>query len=160
MRRFIRAERCGYWTLHLETVREMLPHFLATGHLAYAKYAHLYLQQMYDLENKMTHDEFQEFSSSGSFTIRRRPSAKLWTGVWNDMTIEQVLMRAMKSSGGITHGRGLIDSALSRWVLGKPSCIFLLLSYIIVSYIQLSLLEPCSGQWPNFEEASFGWWSM
>ena len=35
-----------------------------------------------------------------------------------------------------------------------------LLSYIIVSYIQLSLLEPCSGQWPNFEEASFGWWSM
>ena len=36
----------------------------------------------------------------------------------------------------------------------------LLLSYIIVSYIQLSLLEPCSGQRPNFEEASFGWWSM
>ena len=36
----------------------------------------------------------------------------------------------------------------------------LLLSYIIVSYCQISLLEPCSGQWPNFEEASFGWWSM
>ena len=71
----------------------------------------------------MTHDEFQEFSSSGTFTIRRRPSAKLWTVVWNDMTIEHVLMRAMKSSGGITRGRGLIDSALSRWVLGKPSCI-------------------------------------
>ena len=101
----------------------MIPHFLATGNLAYAKYVHLYLQQMSDLENKMTHDEFQEFSSSGTFTIRRMPSAKLWTGLWNDMTIEQVLMRAMKSSGGITHGRGLIDSALSRWVLGKPSCI-------------------------------------
>ena len=40
------------------------------------------------------------------------------------------------------------------------SCWLLLLLYIIVSYIQLSLLEPCSGQWPNFEEASFGWWSM
>ena len=33
------------------------------------------------------------------------------------------------------------------------SWLLLLLSYIIVSYIQLSLLEPCSGQWPNFEEA-------
>ena len=48
----------------------MIPYFLAAGHLAYAKYAHLYLQQMYDLENKMTQDKFHEFSSSGSFTIR------------------------------------------------------------------------------------------
>ena len=31
---------------------------------------------------------------------------------------------------------------------------------IIVSYCQLSLLEPCFGQWPNFEEANFGWRSM
>ena len=59
----------------------------------------------------MTQDECQEFSSSGSFTIRR--SAKLWAGVWSDMTIEQVLMRAMKSSGFLTHDRGLIDSALT-----------------------------------------------
>ena len=109
MRRFIRAERWGNWTLHLETVREMIPHFLAASYLAYAKYAHLYLQQMSDLENKMTEDGFHEFSSSGSFTIRR--SAKLWAGVWND--IEQVLMRAMRSSGCLTHDRGLIDSALT-----------------------------------------------
>ena len=120
MRRFIRAERCGNWALHLETVREMIPHFHAAGHLAYAKYAHLYLQQMSDLENKMTEDEFQEFSSSGSFTIRR--SDKLWAGVWSDMTIDQVLMRAMKTSGGLTRGRGLTDSVLSRWVLSMPSC--------------------------------------
>ena len=99
MRRFIRAERCGHLSLHLETVREMIPHFLAVGHLAYAKYAHLYLQQMSNLENKMTEDEVHEFSSSGSLTIRR--SAKLWAGVWNDMTIEQVLMLAMKSYGGM-----------------------------------------------------------
>ena len=30
----------------------------------------------------------------------------------------------------------------------------LLLSYTIVSYCQLCVLEPCSGQWPNFEEAA------
>ena len=33
--------------------------------------------------------------------------------MWSDITIEQVLMRAMKSSGCITHNRGLIDSALT-----------------------------------------------
>ena len=33
------------------------------------------------------------------------------------MTIEQVLMRSMKTSGGLTRGRGLTDSVLSRWIL-------------------------------------------
>ena len=48
-----------------------------------------------------------------------------------------------------------------RYFTGETrGCVILLLSYIIVSYIQLSLLEPCYCQWPNFEEASFGWWSM
>ena len=108
------------YKLYSMTVREMIPYFHAPGHLAYAKYAHLYLQQMSDLDIKMTQDEFQEFSSSGSFTIRC--SSKLWAGVWNDMTIEQVLMRAMKTSGGLTRGRGLTDSVLSRWVLSMPSC--------------------------------------
>ena len=28
------------------------------------------------------------------------------------------------------------------------------------NYCQLRLLEPCTGQWPNFEEARFVWWSM
>lgn len=27
--------------------------------------------------------------------------------VWMDMTLEQVLMRSMKTQGGLTHGRGL-----------------------------------------------------
>ena len=38
MCRFIRDERCGHWTLHLGTVREMIPNVHAAGHLAYAKY--------------------------------------------------------------------------------------------------------------------------
>lgn len=33
------------------------------------------------------------------------------------MTIEQVLMRSMKSSGGLTHGRGITQSVLSKWIL-------------------------------------------
>ena len=42
----------------------------------------------------------------------------------------------------------------------QQTILFLLLSHIIVSYYQLNLLEPCSGQWPKFEEASLGWWSI
>ena len=61
----------------------------------------------------MTQDELQEFSSSGSFTLRG--SAKLWAGVSGDMPIEQVFMRAMYTSEALTRGRGLTDSVLSRW---------------------------------------------
>ena len=78
----------------------MIPHVHAAGHLAYAKYAHLYLQQISEFLNKMTQDEFQELPSSGSFNIIR--SSKLWAGVWSDMTMKQVLMWAMKTSGGFT----------------------------------------------------------
>ena len=38
------------------------------------------------------------------------------------MTIEQVLMRAMKTSGGLTRGHGITESVVSRWVLGMPGC--------------------------------------
>lgn len=48
------AERTGNWTLYLQCVRRMLPYFHAAGHLAYAKAARLYLQQMNSLESKMT----------------------------------------------------------------------------------------------------------
>lgn len=51
-----------------------------------------------------------------AFTIRR--SEKFWSGLWSDLTIEQVLMRSMKSQGGLTHGRGISSSVLSRWTGG------------------------------------------
>lgn len=120
MRMFIRAERCGDWQLHLHCVQQMLPHFHAAGHLAYAKSAHLYLQQMMKLETRMTPEEYHKFTNEGYFTIRR--TNKLWAGIWSDMTIEQTLMRSMKTSGGLTHGRGVTDSVLSQWVLGMPIC--------------------------------------
>lgn len=120
MRMFIRAERCGDWQLHLHCVQQMLPHFHAAGHLAYAKSAHLYLQQMMKLETRMTPEEYNKFTTEGYFTIRR--TDKLWGGIWSDMTIEQTLMRSMKTSGGLTHGRGVTDSILSKWVIGMPIC--------------------------------------
>ena len=114
MRLFVRAERAGDWYLHLYAVKQMLPYLHAAGHLAYAKSAHLYVQQMEEL----TPEVRQIFVESGYFTIRR--SDKFWSGVWSDMTIEQVLMRAIKTSGGLTGGRGISDSTLTRWIKALP----------------------------------------
>ena len=114
IRIFIRAERCGDWKLHLYAVQQMLPYLHAAGHLHYAKSAHMYLQEMNKLEQILTPSHYQRFVVDGCFTVRR--SDKHWSGVWSDMTIEQVLMRAMKCTGGLTHGRGLSDATLNRLV--------------------------------------------
>ena len=45
-----------------------------------------------------------------------------WGGIWTDMTIEQVLMRAMNTSGGLTRGRRITESVVSRLLLGLPRC--------------------------------------
>jgi len=34
------------------------------------------------------------------------------------MTIEQTLMRSMKTIGGLAHGRGITDSTLNKWIQG------------------------------------------
>ena len=49
MRLFVRSERTGDWLLHLYAVKQMLPYLHVTGHLHYAKFAHLYVQQMEEL---------------------------------------------------------------------------------------------------------------
>lgn len=118
MKLFIQAERMGDWKLHLECVSKMLPFFHSAGHFFYAKSARLYLQDMLDLEKHMKSNEYLMFTG-GNFTIRR--SDKFWSGLWTDLTIEQVLMRSMKSQGGLTHGRGISSSVLARWSIGMVS---------------------------------------
>jgi hypothetical protein len=117
LKKFIQAERMGDWPLHLQCVRDMIPFFHAAGHLAYAKYSHLYLQDMMMLGNKMSEKEFKLFTNDGYFTIRR--SDKFWSGLWSDMTIEQTLMRSMKTSGGFTRGRGITEGVLAKWIDGS-----------------------------------------
>ena len=118
---FIRAERTGNWKLHINCVREIIPHFHAAGHLPYAKSARLYLQLMESLQHVMSTDEYELFTEKGYFTIRRTDD--FWAGNFSDQTIEQFLMRNLKSSGGITHGRGITDSTLTKWVHALPQCV-------------------------------------
>lgn len=115
VKQFIEAERMGNWQLHLDTIQKMLPYFHATGHFLYAKSAHLYVQDMLLLEEKMTPDEYEKFTTRGYFTIQRSDK---FSGIPSDMTIEQTLMRTMKTSGGLTQGRGITDSVITLWTLG------------------------------------------
>ena len=72
------------------------------------------------MKDGMDPDEFQAYTEKGLFIIRR--SNRFWCCVWSDMTIEQVLMRAMKVSGGLTRGRGITESTLAKWVRALPLC--------------------------------------
>lgn len=116
MKQFIQAERMGDWDLHLDTIKSMLPYFHSAGHFLYANSARLYLQDMGNLQQIMKPSEFYSFTAGGEFTIRR--SDKFWSSLWTDLTIERVLMRSMKSQGGLTHGRGISSSVLARWTGG------------------------------------------
>ncbi|KYN03290.1 hypothetical protein ALC62_05871 [Cyphomyrmex costatus] len=93
IKRFIEAERLGNWNLHLQCVKNMLPFFYSSGHHLYAKSSTIYLQDM----------------------LKR--SDKVWSGIFTDMCIEQVLMKAIKTSGGLTRGRGITDSVVAKWII-------------------------------------------
>ena len=60
--------------------------------------------------------KFQE----GYHTVRR--SSRYWAGIWTDLTIEQVMMRSIKSRGGLTRGRGVHESARTLWINTLHRC--------------------------------------
>ena len=118
LRNFIRAERTGNWDLHLQAVFNMLPYFAAAGHNLYVKSAHLYLQSMHQLQN--THPDVYDAFKNGHHVIRR--SDRFWAGLSSDLVIEQVLMRSLKSSGGMTRGRKMGEQQRAQWLLSMPAC--------------------------------------
>lgn len=112
-RNFIRSARTSDWTLHLQSASKMMNLFAATGHHNYAKSTRIYLQQMSDLPE--SHPWlYHKFSKEGLFVARR--SDRYWAGLWPDLTIEQVMMRAIKSRGGLTRGSGFTESARILWI--------------------------------------------
>ena len=116
---FIREERTGKWSLHLVAVTRMLNLFAATGHIYYAKSARLYLQLMLELPNEYPW-LYQCFIDQGFHTVRR--SSRYWAGLWTDLVIEQVMMRSIKSRGGLTRGRGITESVGLQWIYSMHKC--------------------------------------
>ena len=110
---YIRAERTDNWIGHLAATERMLNLFAATGHVNYAKSARLYLQMMSNLQ----HDHlwlYKQFAENGYHCVRRIES--YWAGLWSDLAIEQVMMRSIKSRGGLTRGREMTESVRTLWV--------------------------------------------
>lgn len=58
---------------------------------------------------------------SGAHVIRQ--SEHNWSGLSTGLVIEQVLMRSLKSTGGLTRGRGLSESQRTKWLLSMPICL-------------------------------------
>lgn len=112
LRQFIAAERSGDWLLHLKSVYDMLPYLAASGHNLYVKSAHIYLQYMQGLKD--THPGLDEKFKSGFHVIRR--SDRYWAGLSTDLVIEQSLMRSLKTTGGLTRGRGLTETQRAQWL--------------------------------------------
>ena len=62
---------------------------------------------------------YQHFQA-GLHVVRR--SDRHWAGLSSDLVIEQVLMRSMKTSGGLTRGRGMTEQQRLIWLLSMPTC--------------------------------------
>ena len=60
------------------------------------------------LELKDTSPAIYEAFMNGHHAPRQ--SDRLWTGLSTDLCIEKILMRNIKSVGGLTHGRGMEES--------------------------------------------------
>ena len=116
---FIRAERTGNWDLHIVSVTKMINLFAATGHIHYAKSARVYVQKMMELPKDYPW-LYTKFATNGYHTVRR--SDRFWAGLWTDLIIEQVLMRTIKSRGGLTRGRGVNESVRVMWVNSMHRC--------------------------------------
>ena len=56
----------------------------------------------------------------GLHMVRR--SNHLWADLSTDLVIEQVLMRTLKTSGGLTRGRGVTEQQHLTWVMAMPVC--------------------------------------
>ena len=115
-RMLIKADRTGSWLMHLQAVSNCLPVFAAAGHFNYLQSAHYYLQQMSDLEE--THPDVHQKFLDGFHIVRR--SNQCWAGLSSDLVIEQMLMRSLKSIGGLTHGSGMTEDMRNLWTLSAP----------------------------------------
>ena len=64
----------------------------------------------------MTREQFYD----GFHSVRR--TDKVWADLWSDLVIEQLMMRSIKNGGGLTRGRGMIESTRDLWVGNMRKC--------------------------------------
>ena len=73
---------------------------------------------MMDLQ--CTHPDVHAAFMKGLFPARRTDGA--WTGMFKNLFIESVLMAGLKSTGGLTRGRGFNESTRLLFLLSRAIC--------------------------------------
>ncbi|KAK6186306.1 hypothetical protein SNE40_008368 [Patella caerulea] len=117
-RNLVKSDRSSSWNSHLRVIYDCLPIFAAAGHFNYLKSTYLYLMDMLAL--KHTCPGVNKMFENGLFVIRR--TDKFWAGLSLDLVIEQVLMRALKTRGGLTRGSGMTERQRAIWTMSAPAC--------------------------------------
>ena len=69
---------------------------------------------------EIQHPEVYHHFINGYHSIWR--SEREWAGLSPDHVIESVLMRSLKTSGGLTRGRGMSEQQRAIWALSMPAC--------------------------------------
>ena len=109
LRMFLKGERMDIWALHIQTMYETMPYLAVYGHNLYTKCIQVYLQQMNKLHE--THPYVCIHFGQGLHVVRI--SDRSWAGLSPDLVIEQLLMRSMKTSVGLTRGRCMTETQLT-----------------------------------------------
>ena len=76
------------------------------------------MKKMFKLPEQ--HPEVYKHFTEGLHVIRQ--SDRLWAGLSTDLVIEQYLMRSLKTTGGLTRGRGMTETQRLVLVLSSPAC--------------------------------------
>ena len=97
----------------------MIRLFAATGHHSYARSGCIYLQLTLEMP-KRYHWLYQQFLEKGVQSVRL--SDRPWAGLWTDLAIEQLLMRALNSRGGLTRGMLFIECVRMTCVYTMNRC--------------------------------------
>lgn len=108
---FIRAQRCGNFSLYVESLQALAPYFFALDHYNYARWLPIHIQDLLELDEH-TLEAFQ----SGNFVVKR--SKKRFSALAVDQAHEQ-LNKIIKGTGGII---GLTQDTVSlvKWSLCGP----------------------------------------
>jgi hypothetical protein len=69
---------------------------------------------------ELDHTEVYRHFKAGHHVLRK--THRFWGDLSTDLTIEQILMRSIKSSGGLTRGRGIGEAQRAQWILSMPAC--------------------------------------
>ena len=102
----------------MQCLSDMLPYLAAAGHDNYTKSLAIFIPKMMDLQ--CTHRDVYAAFMKGLFPFRRTDGA--WTGMFTDFFIESALMAGLKSTGGLTRGRGFNESTRLLFLLSRLIC--------------------------------------